>query len=479
MNLGSESETVEFKKSTGEHKEAMQAISAMLNKQGFGELYFGVKDDGEVIGQDVSDSTLRQVAGWLADKISPRVVPSVEALSSEGKSYIRVAFCGSEAPYSADGRYFIRVGTSNQPMTQPQFKAAMLDRILREQPWDSMPSGRQLGDADEAAVRDFVRRGNQAARIRAEFGSVEEVVSNLGMLAEDGTLTNAADVLFCHAPVGRTRMSVALLAGNDKVRIRDLHHKDGPLLSLLDDAVDYVLENIRREMYIPDDGSVERVEIPEIPARAVREAVANALVHRDYMDGAAIEVCVYRDTVQISSPGLFPAGDTPESHYAPRPRSHRPRNAAIADAVYRAGAIEKFGTGIPRIKEECDKAGVTFRYEQDQGFTVVTFDRPGSQIAYVDGSGNPVPPPAGAWGSNQGKGSLAEPTRQLSAREQAAIDMARERGRVTTKDLSDAEGVSRDTARATLRRLADEGILEKVAKGPRDPHQHYRPVKHG
>ena len=305
------------------------------------------------------------------------------------------------------------------------------------------------------------------------------MVSNLGMLAEDGTLTNAADVLFCHAPVGRTRMSVALLAGNDKVRIRDLHHKDGPLLSLLDDAVDYVLENIRREMYIPDDGSVERVEIPEIPARAVREAVANALVHRDYMDGAAIEVCVYRDTVQISSPGLFPAGDTPESHYAPRPRSHRPRNAAIADAVYRAGAIEKFGTGIPRIKEECDKAGVTFRYEQDQGFTVVTFDRPGSQIAYVDGSGNPVPPPAGAWGSNQGKGSLAEPTRQLSAREQAAIDIARERGRVTTKDLSDAEGVSRDTARATLRRLADEGILEKVAKGPRDPHQHYRPVKHG
>lgn len=476
MNLGSESETVEFKKSTGEHKEAMQAIAAMLNKRGCGELYFGVKDNGEVIGQDVTDATIRQVAGWLADKISPKVAPAIEVLTAENKSYIRVAFCGSEAPYSADGRYYIRVGTSNQPMTQPQFKTAMLGRILREQPWDSMPSGRPLCDADEAAVRDFVQRGNRTDRIRAKFSTVEETVSNLGMLAEDGTLANAADVLFCHAPIGHTRMSVALLAGNDKIRIRDLRHKEGPLLSLLDDAVDFVLGNIRREMRIPDNGSVERVEIPEIPAKAVREAVANALVHRDYMEGAAVEVCVYRDTVQISNPGLFPTGDTPENHYEPKPRSHRPRNAAIADAVYRAGVIEKFGTGIPRIKEECDKAGVTFRYEQDRGFTVVTFDRPGSQITYIDESGNPTPPPAGAWGSNQGKNGQAEHPRRLSAREQVAIDMARMQGKVTTKGLSDAEGVSRDTARATLRRLADEGMLEKVGKGPNDPHQYYRLV---
>ena len=69
MDLGSESETVEFKKSTGEHKEALQAVSAMLNKHGRGELYFGVKDDGEVIGQEVSDATLRQVTSWISDKI--------------------------------------------------------------------------------------------------------------------------------------------------------------------------------------------------------------------------------------------------------------------------------------------------------------------------------------------------------------------------------------------------------------------------
>lgn len=83
MNLGNESETVEFKKSTGEHKEALQAISAMLNKHGNGALYFGVKDDGAVIGQDVSDTTLRQVASWISDKVEPSVFPTIERLEDE------------------------------------------------------------------------------------------------------------------------------------------------------------------------------------------------------------------------------------------------------------------------------------------------------------------------------------------------------------------------------------------------------------
>lgn len=99
MNLGSESETVEFKKSTGEHKEALQAVSAMLNKHGRGELFFGVKDDGEAIGQEVSDAILRQVTSWISDKIEPAVFPTVERLEAkEGLIYIHVEFSGLNAP---------------------------------------------------------------------------------------------------------------------------------------------------------------------------------------------------------------------------------------------------------------------------------------------------------------------------------------------------------------------------------------------
>ena len=78
MNLGSESEFVEFKKSTGEYKEALQAISAMLNKHGQGSLYFGVRDNGDVVGQMVSDSTVKQIRSWISDKIEPAIHPVIE-----------------------------------------------------------------------------------------------------------------------------------------------------------------------------------------------------------------------------------------------------------------------------------------------------------------------------------------------------------------------------------------------------------------
>lgn len=149
MNLGSESETVEFKKSTGEHKEALQAISAMLNKHGGGELYFGVKDNGDVVGQEVTDATIRQVAGWVSDKIEPPISPTIERLASDdSRAYVRVAFSGVEGPYSADGRYFIRVGTSNKAMTASELSATIIKRDRARNPWDSQPSGRPVSDVD-------------------------------------------------------------------------------------------------------------------------------------------------------------------------------------------------------------------------------------------------------------------------------------------------------------------------------------------
>lgn len=476
MNLGSESETVEFKKSTGEHKEALQSISAMLNKCGQGELYFGVKDNGDVIGQDITDSTIRQVASWISDKIEPAISPTIEQLEDEGgKTFLRIEFSGAEAPYSADGRYFIRIGSSNSVMRAAELSIMIIERDRTRNPWDSLPSKRHVHDSDERAVRDFFERGSKAERIAGDFTNTTDLLGKMGMLAKEDVLTNAADILFCNAPLGDTRISLARLAGNDKIDILDLRHEGGPLLRMLDEAASYVLAGISRKFIIPTDGTVMRQEIPEIPANAVREAIANALVHRDYNNPAAVEVCIYRDTVQITNPGLFPDGDSPELHIEGKASYHGLRNAAIADAVFRAGVIEKFGTGIPRIRRECDEAGVTFRYEQRQGFTVLTFDRPSSQITYVNETGSPVPPPAGAWGSRQEK-TQAKSTFAivLNNSEQTAVNIASREGKVTWRNLSDSAHIGRDTARSTLRNLAEKGILEWVGKSQNDPHQHYR-----
>lgn len=123
---------------------------------------------------------------------------------------------------------------------------------------------------------------------------------------------------------------------------------------------------------------IQRREISEIPREAVREAVANALCHRDYTTGTAVEVNVYMDFVEVVSPGLFPEGDTPENHLAGGDGGLKQRNPGIAQALFRSGMIEQYGTGIPRIKRACDVAGVKFSYRQTAGTTVIRFDRPGA-----------------------------------------------------------------------------------------------------
>lgn len=180
------------------------------------------------------------------------------------------------------------------------------------------------------------------------------------------------------------------------------------------------------------------------------------------------------DFVEIVNPGLFPDGDSPDRHLDGSVGDFKQRNPGIAQALFRSGMIERYGTGVPRIKRDCDAAGVRFGYRQTVNTTVIRFDRPGAQVAYTDEDGNPVPAPADAWAEKQGNGDKAKPSRQLDENEKIAVDVARERGRVSVKSLVESAGIGRDAARSTLRRLVDDGFLEWVGKGPRDPRQHYR-----
>ena len=470
MNLGSESETVEFKKSTGEHKEALQAISAMLNKHGRGELYFGVKDDGSVIGQDVSDATLRQVTSWVSDKIEPAVFPTVERLDADGGlRYIKVAFSGADAPYSADGRYFTRVGTSNKALSASELSAIVIKRERARSPWDSQPSGRPVSDADERAVRNFVERGGRAGRVGGGFAGVEDALAKLDLVAPDGSLRNAAVELFCEGSDTYPRMKLGLLGGNTKAKILDLRRECGTMLKLLDFAEYFVTSNIRREFVIGETG-MYRKEIPEIPAEAIREAVANALCHRDYETGTAVEVNVYMDTVQIVSPGLFPEGDSPQEHLDGTASEFCLRNPAIARALFRAGVIEQYGTGIPRIKEACEAAGVKFRFEQTVNSTVVVFERPGSQVTVAEDDSTSKDIKSN-MATNAAWDAMLD---NLGKSERRAMELAAANGSVSTSALAEGAQITKRASSTALKRLAERGLLEWVGKSANDPRQFYR-----
>lgn len=155
----------------------------------------------------------------------------------------------------------------------------------------------------------------------------------------------------------------------------NLQQEGLPLIQSLKRAEFFAVSNIRRRFMFGEPG-MQRREISEIP----REAVANALCHRDYTTGTAVEVNVYMDFVEVVSPGLFPEGDAPENHLAGADGGLKQRNPNIAQALFRSGMIEQYGTGIPRIKRACDVAGVAFSYRQDVNATVIRFERTGSQV---------------------------------------------------------------------------------------------------
>lgn len=441
MNLGMETEYVEFKRSTSEMREGMESVASILNKHGHGTLYFGVRpSDGEVVGQDVSEKTLRDVSQAFTNRIEPRVYPTVDPLVTEdGKTYIKVTFSGDERPYACDGRYRIRSADEDLPMSTATLEQLMLERASRKSPWDRRPSGKTVGDVDEELLRRYIRRGVECRRIPFEYTDASDVLSRLGLLCDDGTLTNAAAVCFTTSRDVMLRMGV--FADSQRIDILDNHQEAGTLFALVDAAELYILNNIRRA-FIIDGTSLHRKERPEIPLTSIREALFNAFCHRLYEDDAAVQVDIFWDAVDIYSPGLFPAGYTPEAYLSGEVSASKPRNQLIAQTLYRSGDIETYGTGLQRIKRECDEQGVPVEVYERGRSVHVRFTR--------------------SEGVAAGQSHTSAGGQQGAGREDVILRYAREHDGITTAIAAGLLGEKDYTTRRLLNAMVEKGLLEKV-----------------
>ncbi|MEG0015461.1 MAG: ATP-binding protein, partial [Gordonibacter sp.] len=371
MNLGRETEQVEFKKSTSELKEAVVSAASILNKHARGTLYFGVKPNGDVCGQDVAESTLRQISQAIGNLIEPRIHPTVDALNDqEGHDYIRVTFEGDDRPYSCKGAYRIRVADEDVLMAQHEVRKMAADAEDRHNPWDTRPSSCSIRDIDEKTLKSYVNRGNACGRISFDHESIESTLTRIGLM-RDSVLTNAAEILFCQP--NRPLLKMGIFADHSRIDILDIQQEQGNLFELARKAEFYILSNTRRRVVF--DGGLERIEIPEMPMDAVREAIINGFAHRSYRSDLALQIEIYPDSIEIFSPGWFPSGQTPEAHLSGEDKSSNGRNKLIASTLFKSKEIESFGTGLPRIKRLCDAEGISFTYEKNAYGTIVIFHR--------------------------------------------------------------------------------------------------------
>ncbi len=336
-----ESETLELKKSTAEQKEAIISIASILNKHGHGELYFGIKNDGTVVGQKISEKTLRKISQAIAENIEPKIFPEINPIQIKGTDCIHVKFSGSEKPYYAFGRAFIRVGDEDRKLSAKEIENIILKKHKNQLRWDNQVCEKaSLKDISAAKLQKFLKTAG------LEFTSIENSLAKLGLL-KNGNILNSAVILFgkkAEEFFPNAKLRCAVFGTPRTAYIIDLQEYSGDLFHLIEMAEEYILKNIHIGMKL--DG-LYRVDVPEISKPAFREAVINAFCHRDYNEYDSVNIAVFKDRLEIRNPGGLFGGLTIEQ-LKQEPISKR-RNEIIAEMFHRVHFVEKWGHGIDLI----------------------------------------------------------------------------------------------------------------------------------
>ena len=356
-----EGATVEFKRSLT--KDVGRGLCAFANADG-GTVLLGVSDAGNIVG--VGDHN-RLKARVLSTARSAE--PPIEVEAESLGDVLRVVVPPQKRePYSFDGRFFMRDDASGRQMSNAEIEELFYAAGRLHFDRKPCPAFSIENDLDDETWARFSRR----AKIPE---SMDRMVAlrNLGLLDNDDRMTHAGAWLLAR-DIRRfatsAHVSCALFMGTEKVRILDRRdfHRDLP--AMVDDAVAWILTKINVEFVIR---RVRREERPELPEEALREAVANAVAHRDYRSTANVQIYVFKDRVEIVSPGGLPAG----MREADLGAKSMPRNPLLFGMLYRMDVVENIGSGIKRIHDLCREHGVAEpAIDVAEHWVTVTFPRP-------------------------------------------------------------------------------------------------------
>lgn len=358
-----ESETLELKRSTGERRTGVRAVCAMLNHRG-GRVLFGVAPDGRVLGQTVNDRTIERLVEELRE-IDPPAFPNIDRIATSGGLEVVVVTVPivPHQPYSYRGKAWRRVGNTSQPMSRDEYNRVLLERLHGQHRWENEPVPDWT--VDDLDVNEIVRTLDEAIR---RGRAVDPGTRDPGALLRGFNLIRGDDLLRAAVVLfGRSErlegeypqcmLRVAKFRGTDRTEFLDNRQFHGNTFDLLGRAERFFRENLPIAGRI-EPGVFERVDDPLYPPVALREALANAICHRDYsIGGGSVAAAIYDDRLEVTSSGNLHFGLTAEALFAPH--ESLPWNPLIARVFYRRGIIEQWGRGTIRMAELATSAGLS------------------------------------------------------------------------------------------------------------------------
>ena len=332
MNIGFENETTEFKKSISQLDKGILGLTAMLNRSNRGTVYFGVDDNGDVVGMDIGESTFERVRNAVRNYVLPRIIVDVEVLiSDDGKEYLALRASGFDVPYSFDGRYYIRHAASNESASPD-----MVAKLVLSRNFDSMRELESYSDDlsfnmlnDMLIARGFHPRSDRG------------FLNSLGLLTKSGNYNLNA---YLASDGNNIILQVVEFEGIARTSFSKRTDFGGQCLFMsMKDILDSVRS--RNETRIEVSSGI-REDIDLFDFECFREAWVNACIHNAWRTLVPPSVSIFDDRIEIQSIGGIPFGLPLEDLFEGR---SMPVNESLFRISTMLGFTEHTGRGVPTI----------------------------------------------------------------------------------------------------------------------------------
>ena len=343
MNIGKESENLEFKKSLAELDVGIKSLTAMLNRNNKGEVCYGVDDNGDVLGLTIGTKTLIDVKERIKILVNPAILPKViDVKTDDGKAYIRVTAEGTSIPYSCDGRYFIRNCASYDKIDQE-----VLIQMVESNSDDRI---REIRALSQSLTFNY---------LKASFANHNIHIANDDAMCDSYHLKTKQNeynmTAFLLSDNNTIPIRVIRFAGKDKVHMLDKkEYLNQSLLKSLQNVIDYLdLYNTSKV----DLSSAERKETPLFDKDSLREAVINAFIHNDWKNETPPTIFIYDNRIEVLSYGELPYKLSKEKFFNGQ---SIPINRGLFTVFMANQIAEQSGHGVPTIVAKYGKESFDF-----------------------------------------------------------------------------------------------------------------------
>lgn len=427
-----ENKTTEFKREFTD--DLKYAVVALANTDG-GKIYVGINDDGSVQGVQNTDGTMLRITNMIRDVIRPDMTMftecTVEEVDSKTVIVINVQR-GTARPYYLSGKgirpegVYIRQGASSVPASE----TAILN-MIKETSGDRYEDARSLNQqlTFEKATEYFAKRN-------IPFG--EQQRRTLNIIGADGTYTNLGMLLSDQCV---HTIKLAVFDGSKKSVFRDRKELSGSLLLQLEDAYSYIDQFNRTRAEFE---GLERIDKRDYPSEALREALLNAMTHRDYSFSGSTLISIFDDRIEFVTIGGLVRGLTFNDIML---GVSALRNQNLANVFYRLKLIEAYGTGILKINESYADCNVKPQFDVTDNAFKITLPN----INYA--------------GDRKELPTAPVKVKTKTGRKEIVLRLAEKQGYIVRKDIEAELNVSQSTAILLLRDMVESGLLVKVKDG--------------